>query len=107
MATIVESVKDMVNHPSHYAEGCSMECIDVMEMIFGKSNLAQYCLVNMFKYLWRWEFKNGKEDIEKAEWYFKRYKALNINYSDGNIANKLEQMLEEAKTKIREKNNGF
>lgn len=67
---------DSVNHPSHYADSCSMECIDVMEMIFGQEVLSEYCLVNAFKYMWRWKHKNGIEDLDKASWYLNRYNSL-------------------------------
>ena len=62
-------MSDNVNHPEHYAEGCSLECIDVMELVFGKEKLADYCVINAFKYMWRWKNKNGKEDLQKARWY--------------------------------------
>jgi len=26
----------------------------------------------ILKYLWRFEYKNGLEDLEKAEWYLQR-----------------------------------
>lgn len=64
-----EPVKDMVNHPSHYADSCSIECIDVMEMIFGKHDVCLYALINAFKYAWRCKHKNGLEDLKKARWY--------------------------------------
>lgn len=64
--------EDMVNSPSHYSKHCSLECIDVMEVIFGEEVVCWFCLCNTFKYLWRFKFKNGKEDIDKAEWYLNR-----------------------------------
>ena len=64
-----EKEKDNVNHPSHYADGCSLECIDIMEVIFGPELVFDYAIVNAFKYLWRYKNKNGQEDIEKAKWY--------------------------------------
>jgi len=60
---------DVVNHPAHYADSCSLECIDVMEAMFGKENTHNYCLQNAFKYMWRWKNKNGREDLDKASWY--------------------------------------
>lgn len=61
--------KDNVNHPSHYEKSCSLECIDVMEAMFGPERLITFCLMNSFKYLWRHRNKNGKEDLDKANWY--------------------------------------
>jgi hypothetical protein len=31
-----------------------------------------YCWQNSFKYLWRWNYKNGIEDLQKAKWYIER-----------------------------------
>lgn len=52
-------MSDNINHPSHYADSCSIECIDAMELIFGQEELAVYCVINAFKYMWRWKNKNG------------------------------------------------
>ena len=62
---------DTVNHPAHYTTGCGFECIEMMEMVFGKEAVIDFCVVNAFKYLWRHKQKNGTEDIAKAEWYLK------------------------------------
>lgn len=66
-----EPAPDPVNHPSHYTSGCGFECIEMMEMVFGKEAVIDYCVVNAFKYIWRHKQKNGSEDIAKAEWYLK------------------------------------
>ncbi len=60
-----------VNHPSHY-KGEKYECIDVMEEIYGKDAVKIFCQLNAFKYLWRANRKNGKEDIAKAQWYLEK-----------------------------------
>ena len=31
-----------------------------------------YLKGNVLKYVWRYEKKNGVEDLEKAQWYLKR-----------------------------------
>ena len=49
-----------------------------MEMIFGSKNLAVYCVINAFKYVWRWQNKNGKEDLEKATWYLNKFESLHV-----------------------------
>lgn len=64
-----------VTHPSHYTQG-GIECIDAMVAAFGKEAVAHFCICNAFKYVFRHELKNGKEDIEKAEWYLNKYKEL-------------------------------
>ena len=58
-----------VSHPKHYAGSTSLECIEVMELLIGYEAVANYCLCNSFKYLWRYKNKNGQEDVEKALWY--------------------------------------
>lgn len=65
-----------VNHPTHYASG-GIECIDAMEAAFGKAEVASFCKLNAFKYIWRCFHKeDGVEDVEKALWYLNRYKEL-------------------------------
>ena len=61
--------EDNVNHPKHFADSCSLECIEAMEISFGLKELIQYCKIAAFKYIWRYKAKNGKEDLEKAKWY--------------------------------------
>ena len=72
---------DNVNHPSHYADSCSLECIDTMIIAFGYEYVFFYCLINAYKYVWRYKNKNGEEDVRKAEWYVN--KATEI-YDSGN-----------------------
>lgn len=69
-------VIDNVNHPEHYANSCSIECIDAMQATFGTKDLAKYCVINAYKYLWRYKNKNGKEDLNKAEWYLNKFDEL-------------------------------
>ena len=63
---------DAVNHPQHYIGTESVECIDAMELIFGRENLAWYCVCNAFKYVWRHKDKGGVEDLGKASWYLEK-----------------------------------
>ena len=63
-------MSDMVNHPEHYADTTSIECIEAMEIAFGTEAVKDFCRCNAFKYLWRHKNKNDKEkDLEKAGWY--------------------------------------
>lgn len=68
-------MNDTVNHPAHYTE-CSLECIDVMLAVFGRKAVTDFCILNAFKYMWRYEHKNGLEDLQKAE----RYLAMAGNF---------------------------
>ena len=67
-----------VNHPSHYNKG-KYECLDVMIDVFGKEAVQTFCLLNSFKYVWRSKQKNGMEDIQKANFYLKKYEELSDN----------------------------
>lgn len=63
---------DNVNSPSHYNQG-NIECIDCLKAAtVNKPPFEAVCVANIIKYLWRYEEKNGLEDIEKAEWYLDR-----------------------------------
>ena len=66
---------DNVNYPSHYETG-KFECIEVMQEVFGTEAVQNFCVCNAFKYLYRHRRKNGKEDIEKAQWYINKYLEL-------------------------------
>ena len=66
---------DAVNHPSHYASG-KIECIDAMEAAYGTEAVMHFCQCNAFKYQWRFNKKNGEEDIKKAQWYQNKYLEL-------------------------------
>ena len=63
---------DNVNHPSHYNQG-GVECIDALKAAtINKPPFEAVCVSNVIKYLWRYEEKNGIEDVEKAMWYIER-----------------------------------
>ena len=61
---------DNVKSPSHYCKG-GMECIDAIKAAV--SDIADpfeaYCTGNIIKYIWRWNDKNGVEDLNKAKQY--------------------------------------
>ena len=62
--------KDMVNHPPHYNQR-GIECIDAIEAATDKG-FQYYLQGNIIKYLWRYRYKNGVEDLKKAKWYLER-----------------------------------
>ena len=67
-----ESNVDMVNHPAHYNQG-GIECIDALKAAtVSKTGIEAVCTANAIKYLWRYEEKNGIEDVKKARWYIDR-----------------------------------
>lgn len=71
-----EIKNDNVNHPNHYCQEGSMECIDEMVAVFGKESVMDFCLLNVWKYRKRALFKNQEEDIKKSDWYMNKYVEL-------------------------------
>lgn len=62
-------MEDKINHPKHYNNSkayCScgrrIECIDITRHM-------NFNIGNAIKYLWRYQDKNGLEDLKKAHWY--------------------------------------
>lgn len=65
-------MSDNVNHPNHYNQG-GIECIDAIKAAtVGKTGIEAFCVGNAIKYLWRYEEKNGLEDLKKARFYLNR-----------------------------------
>jgi len=54
---------DPVN-PRHY-DHLPVQAIDITENF-------SFCLGNVIKYVWRHQYKNGLEDLKKAQWYLSR-----------------------------------
>lgn len=64
-------VPDSIN-PNHYRQG-EIECIDAIKAAtVNKTGIEAVCTANAVKYLWRYESKNGLEDVRKAQWYINR-----------------------------------
>lgn len=61
--------KDPVN-PEHYKG--SVECIDALKVALGDAGFKGFCIGNVIKYSWRYNKKNGLEDLKKARWYLDR-----------------------------------
>lgn len=67
-----DEMKDPINKPMHYNQS-GIECIDAIEAM--TENMSGYLApqaANVLKYMWRCEYKNGLEDIDKAIWYLQR-----------------------------------
>ena len=63
---------DAVNKPSHYNNG-NIECIDYIEQQLSPEEFKGYLLGNVIKYTHRHKYKNGLEDLKKAQWYQNKY----------------------------------
>jgi polyferredoxin len=68
-AETIAIIHENVSHPKHYNSskshcecGRRIECIDVVRHM-------DFNVGNAIKYLWRFEHKNGLEDLKKARWY--------------------------------------
>jgi hypothetical protein len=61
------TLNDPVNSPSHYNQA-GIECIDAIRAATG-DGYEYYLQGNIQKYVWRYRYKNGAEDLKKAQWY--------------------------------------
>ena len=62
--------EDMVNSPKHYNKA-GIETIDALEAML-VDGFDYYLQGNIVKYLWRFRYKNGVEDLKKAQWYLNK-----------------------------------
>jgi hypothetical protein len=60
------AIDDPVNSPKHYTQG-HMEVITAIEGLD-----LDYHQGNILKYVSRYKYKNGVEDLRKAKWYIDR-----------------------------------
>ncbi len=67
---MTDTKTDMVNSPSHYNQS-GIECIAAIQAALGP-NFKYYLQGNIMKYLWRYRYKNGTEDLKKAQWYLEK-----------------------------------
>ena len=58
---------DNVNHPLHYNQA-GIECLDAIAAATS-DGYEYYLQGNIIKYLWRYRYKNGIEDLKKAQFY--------------------------------------
>ena len=58
---------DMVNNPPPYNQ-TGVECIEAIRAATDEG-YQYYLQGNIIKYLWRYRYKNGVQDLEKAKWY--------------------------------------
>lgn len=46
-----------------------IECIDAIRACMSKEEFKGFCKGNVIKYIWRSDYKGGREDLEKAKDY--------------------------------------
>ena len=73
---------DMVNHPPHYNQS-GIECLDAIKAATDKG-FQYYLQGNIIKYIWRYRYKNGIEDVDKAIFYSKRLREVLENECKSN-----------------------
>jgi len=85
-----DSVLENINAPKHYKKG-GLEFIDVMRSFMPRSMFIGALVFNMLKYMWRWDSKGIKADMDedqknlikyenlgKAEFYLKKLMSLHM-----------------------------
>jgi hypothetical protein len=90
---------DPVNSPSHYAQW-SIECIEGIEASMSSEAFKGFLKGNCQKYLWRYEHKNGKEDLLKCQWYLN--KLIEAIETDEAFAQRIENAVSEAFAETKE-----
>ena len=63
-------MNDPIN-PNHYKDG-AVECIEALEACSSYEGFCAHLKLTTIAYLWRYEKKNGLEDLKKAQWYLDR-----------------------------------
>ena len=71
---------------AHYNRG-EVSCLEAMESSFGKADVASYCAVNAFKYVWRMTcHEDGlASNAEKAIWYLEKVIAYSKDGATGRL----------------------
>ena len=64
------TLDDPVKSPKHYNQA-GIECIDAIRAATDEG-FEYYLQGNIMKYLWRYKYKNGSEDLKKAQWYLNK-----------------------------------
>ena len=71
----MKTEKDHIN-PIHYKQ-YHMEVIEMMVKIWGREKVADYCMMNAFKYRMRAGNKDDvSQDLAKEQWYLNKAKEL-------------------------------
>ena len=64
------SMTDPVNNPPHYNQA-GIECIEAI-LAATNHNKEGYLQGNILKYVWRYDYKTGLEDLQKSQCYFNK-----------------------------------
>ena len=83
---------DAIN-PQHYQKG-GVECSDAIEASMTEEAFKGFLKGNCIKYLYRYENKNGAEDLKKAQWYLSRLLTVLDNNQDKEKEEPMEAWIE-------------
>lgn len=73
-------MSDNIN-PSHYTQG-EIECIQAIRASMSIDQYRGFLKGNVMKYMWRYDRKNGVEDLKKAHWYLTELIRINETLLD-------------------------
>ena len=63
-------MNNKIKRPEHYVKSNGVETIDGIKIITdGLNGVEAFCVGNIVKYVSRYKYKNGVEDLEKAKCY--------------------------------------
>lgn len=65
------SLYNIVSRPRHYTSG-EVECIDAIKSMCTREQYIGSLRATVVGYVWRYDKKNGVEDLKKAAWYLDR-----------------------------------
>lgn len=68
---LTSNFKESTLEPSYYHQN-GQDLIDHLSEIFNTDMFIGFMTGNIFKYLTRWQHKNGIEDLKKAQVYLNR-----------------------------------
>ena len=69
--TAITEEEDIINKPAHYTQA-GIEAIDYLKMTMPNEAFKGFLEGNVKKYMHRFRFKNGIEDLKKANWYLNK-----------------------------------
>ena len=79
----LNDVKDFTLRPDYYKQN-GQDLIEHLSELFTPDMFVGFMTGNIFKYLTRWQQKNGVEDLKKAQFYLNRlieFEAEDTSYS--------------------------
>jgi len=68
---IPEPVPDNIEKPAHYTAG-GIETINYIKVKLTPEQFEGFCIGSVIKYVSRYRFKGGLEDLKKAAWYLNK-----------------------------------